>query len=136
VLSSAARDSGAGRLSLVSERRYFSPTQPQTLQAAVMLLYLDAVLLFLQLLISGTFPLFLIGIMVCDAAAGFGIANDRKWGYALGIASSFLPFVWAFYISPDNPFAAFGLLGLLFAILLIVVLLHTQSREYVRIWFK
>ncbi|HUQ64350.1 MAG TPA: hypothetical protein VM121_11395 [Acidimicrobiales bacterium] len=119
----------------MSERRYFSPTQPQTLQAAVMLLYFGAGLLFLQLLIYGVFPLFWLIEVVGKAVAAFGIANERKWGYALGIGSAFLPFVRSLYYT-SNPFGSFGLLELVFAIILIVVLLHPQSREYVKIWFK
>lgn len=119
----------------MSERRYFSPTQPQTLQVSVMLLYFGAGLLFLQLLIYGVFPLWWMVEVVGKAAAGYGIANERKWGYALGVGSAFLPFVRSFVFT-SNPFATFGLLELLFAIVLIVVLLHPQSREYVRIWFK
>src|SRR5436190_754977 len=119
----------------MSERRYFSPTQPQTLQVSVMLLYFGAGLLFLQLLIYGTFPLWWMVEVIGKAGAAFGIANERKWGCALGIGSAFLPFVRSFVLT-TNPFATFGLLELLFAIVLIVVLLHPQSREYVRIWFK
>lgn len=122
----------------MSQRRYFSPAQPQTLQASVMLLYFGAALLLLQLLIYTTFPLWFLAEVVGKAAAGYGIANERKWGYWLGVASAFLPFVRELYYTHNlvDVFRSFGLLELAFAILLIVLLLHTQTREYVRIWFK
>lgn len=68
------------------------------------------------------------------AAAGFGIANEKRWGYGLGIALAFLPFVLRIAFG-------FGLLGgdiiqLMFEVALVALLLHPQSRDYQRIWFR
>ena len=79
------------------------------------------------------------------AAAGFGIANERKWGYWLGVAAAALPLVarvlLAFGIGFDDPLRSvnpftYNELGLIFEVGLFVVLVHPQSREYQRIWFR
>ncbi len=113
-------------------RRWINQTQPQTLQIAVFLMYLDAVFLAV---FGGVFSLFGLLFIAGYVASGYGIANERKWGYGLAIASAFLPFI-ARLVVLNNLFAGFGVIGLLFAIIIIVVLLHPQSREYARIWFK
>lgn len=114
-------------------RRWTNPSQPQTLQMAVWLLYLNGVL---SILGFNTFAL-LFGLGLAGGA--FGIANDKKWGYylALGITGVELLFlVWA----------AGGLSGLVtdFRILVSLLfvggraalLLHPMSRDYQRVWFR
>jgi len=114
------------------ERRWVNPSQPQTLQMAVFLLYIDAGLLVIQGgLLSPFFTLFIVG----DAAGAFGMANERRWGYGLGLAMAFLPFVYR-VINGQSPIAGMGILNLMFAIALVALLLHPQSRDYQRIWFK
>ena len=119
----------------MQQRRYLNPSQPQTLQIAVMLLYLNAAFWVLNMVLAGAFPLWAILIMVGQAAAGYGIANERKWGYALGIAVSVLPFVLRFLDSGD-PLSGTNIISLMFEVALVALLLHPQSREYQRIWFK
>ena len=75
-------------------------------------------------------------IILGSIAAGFGIANERKWGYYLGIAIAvffLLPFALSLARhgtsaatssawpspSPSSPSSV-----------------HPQSRQYERIWFK
>ena len=117
-------------------RRWTNPTQPQTLQIAVFLLYIDAVF---SVLFGGiTNPLRLF--VVFGAGAGFGIANEKRWGYWLGVAVAIvglLPFVLA--IVNDGVGSALNLNFLLFLIMplaLFGLLFHQQSREYQRIWFS
>ena len=62
---------------MAGPQRFFDPSQPQTLQIATMLLYLDAVFAFLGLLL-----LYAVGY----GAAGYGMANGKKWGYGLALA--------------------------------------------------
>jgi hypothetical protein len=109
-------------------RRWTNPTQPQTLQIAVFLLYINAVYDVL-----GLSPLLLL-IALGSAGAGFGIANDRRWGYNLGLAMAFLPFVLRLALS--EPVQGYSLLNLLFEIALVALLLHPQSRDHQRIWFS
>jgi len=118
----------------MASRRFLNPAQPQTLVIAVYLLYLNAVFLLFDLLRLGIFPLLYLALVVGGAAAGYGIANERKWAYGLGIAMAVLPFALRFYYS-GNPLSS-NLLSLMFEIALVALLLHPQSRDYQRIWFK
>jgi hypothetical protein len=117
-------------------RRWTNPSQPQTLQIAVYLLYFDAVLgvLFGRLLNP-------LGLLLIAGAAGggFGIANEKRWGYALGVAVSalgLLPFVVLVFDGGLGDLLNVGvLLSLVFPVAQFALLLHPLSREYQRIWF-
>jgi hypothetical protein len=115
----------------MENRRWVNPTQPQTLQIAVFLLYINA---FFSLLYGGLGSPYGLAIIAGSVAAGFGIANERKWGYGLGIAMAILPFglrlMWG-----QSLFGA-SIVNLMFEIALVALLLHPQSRDYQRIWFK
>jgi hypothetical protein len=109
--------------------RWLDRTQPQTLYIAVILLYINAVFG----LISGL-SLIALAIVAGQVAAGWGIANEKKWGYLLGIVMACLPFILRILFL-HNPFAT-TLISLMFEVALVALLLHPQSREYQRIWFK
>jgi hypothetical protein len=115
----------------MSANRWLDRTQPQTLYMAVILLYINAAFAALT---GGLFSPILLAVAAGGVAAGYGIANEKKWGYGLGIAMAILPFVIRLVFLP-NPFAT-DLIGLMFEIALLALLLHPQSREYQRIWFK
>ncbi len=117
-----------------SRRRFLNPAQPQTLQIAVFLLYINSVFGIFNMLRYDYFPAIGLALVAGGIAAGFGIANERKWGYGLGIVMAFLPFVIRFYYG-GNPLGA-DILSLMFEIALVALLLHPQSRDYQRIWFK
>ena len=119
----------------MERRRFINPAQPQTLVIAVYLLYFHAGFLLFALLVSGTFPLIELGLVIGGFAAAYGISNEFKWAYALGILMAVLPFALRFYFS-GNPFSSPNLLNLMFEIALVALLLHPQSRDYQRIWFK
>ena len=114
----------------MSQNRWIDRTQPQTLFMAVILLYINAAF---GLLFSGLNPLGLL-IVAGGVAAGWGISNQKKWGYALGVVMAVLPFVLQLIVF-HNPFAT-NLVNLMFEIALLALLLHPQSREYQRIWFR
>lgn len=103
------------------------------MQIAVFLLYINAV--FAALLGGLTHPIG-IALVVGGAAAGFGIANERRWGYNLGLAMAFLPFL--FRMAVDGVDQVFGgdFINLMFEIALVGLLLHPHSREYQKIWFS
>jgi len=122
-------------MTAMASRRFLNPAQPQTLLIAVYLLYLHAGFLLFALLVNGTFPPLFVAIVVGGFAAGYGIANEFKWGYALGIGMAILPFALRFFYS-GNPLASADLLNLMFEIALVALLLHPLSRDYQRIWFK
>lgn len=110
-------------------RRWINQSQPQTLQIAVFLLYANAVVSAFYMLL-GAPAQFVLPAAVGGAAAGYGIANEKRWGYWLGLATASVPFVFILLGASVNP------IGLMFDIALIALLLHTQSREYQRIWFR
>ena len=118
-----------------NRRRFFNPAQPQTLQIATFLLYFNALFAFIGLL-GNTNDFFLLraALVAGGIFGGFGIANERKWGYGLGIAMAFAPFAINFYFF-DNPLST-NILALMFDIAMVALLLHPQSRDYQRIWFK
>ena len=115
-------------------RRWLNPSQPQTLQIAVFLLYINA---FFSVLggYLGWIP-WGIALIVCMVGGGFGIANEQKWGYGLGLAAAFSPFAlrWLF-LGPSHVLGA-NFINLMFEVALVALLLHPMSRDYERIWFK
>jgi hypothetical protein len=122
----------------MADRRWVNNTQPQTLQIAVFLLYINA---FFELLGRGFVVPLGLALIAGQVAAGSGIANERKWGYGLGVVMAFVPLVLRVLIS--GPLGALGgganlatLMSLMFEVALIALLLHPQSRDYQRIWFR
>ena len=115
-------------------RRWLNQSQPQTLVIAVMLLYLDAVFLAL---FGGLFSPIGLLLIAGSVGAGYGIANERKWGYYLGIAIAtlgLLPYV--LLLLGRGSLLGTSLLNLLFAVAKFALLVHPQSRSYEKIWFK
>ena len=120
----------------VPERRYFDTTQPQTLQGGVMLSYINVAFALLWLLTGGLFwPIFLV--QLAGGAGAFGIANENRLGYrvCVGAALVILALTIYLFVFGSVGFLAI-LLNLLFAVVLVALLLHPQSREYQRIWFR
>jgi hypothetical protein len=117
----------------VNETRWVNSHQPQTLYAATILCYIEAVFLLLDFAFFSIFGLFII---VGLGAGGFGIANEKKWGYALAVAAACLRaglFLFFGFATLTN----IGLLiPFLFAVALVALLLHPMSRDYQRIWFR
>ena len=118
-----------------SPRRWTNPSQPQTLQIAVFLLYLDAAFGALNMLLIGL-PLLAIAIGGGGVAAGYGIANEKRWGYVLGLVMAFLPFGLRVLFGGADAVFATNVLSLMFEIALVALLIHPQSRDYQRVWFK
>jgi hypothetical protein len=120
-------------------RRWTNPSLPQTLQIAVFLLYFRAVI---GLLLGAFVAVIGLLLVVAMAAAGFGIANEKRWGYRLGVGAAILALL---PVALAVATGRIGLLGLFdlgialrvaFDIALIALLLHPTSREYQKIWFK
>lgn len=110
--------------------RWLDRTQPQTLMFATILLYVDAVIGLIYGEAGYLFPLGLL-FLATQAVAGWGIANEKKWAYWLGVVVSI-----AILVTLVIGFAAVGIIGLIFQVALVALLLHPQSREYRRIWFR
>ena len=121
-------------MTAMASRRFLNPAQPQTLVIAVYLLYLNSAFLLFDLFRLGIFPRLYVLAAIGGFIGGWGIANEKKWGYFLGIAMAIFPFGLRFYYS-GNPLSS-NLLSLMFEIALVALLLHPQSRDYQRLWFK
>jgi fatty acid desaturase len=114
----------------VNDRKFVNQFQPQTLYIATMLLYINAVFDFLS------FSPFLMLVGVVMAAAGYGIANELRWGYSVALAVSVLRVVLLVLVFGGEVLGFPLILTLLFDAALVGLLAHPQSREYQRIWFK
>lgn len=113
-------------------RRFLNQTQPQTLQGATILLYINAVFAVLRI---GSGSPFVLAVILGGVAA-YGIANDQKWGYYGGIAVALLALLGGILqVSLER--LGFNLaVSLAFQLLLVYLLLHPMSLGYKRTWFK
>jgi hypothetical protein len=117
----------------VNENRWFNQSLPQTLQIATMLLYFNAILLILSGAFIGISLLLIAGFV----AGGFGIANEKKWGYIVAIVAAGVQVVIVLMLGLGTIFGNIGiLLDFMFDVALFLLLVHPMSREYQRIWFK
>jgi hypothetical protein len=121
--------------------RWFNPNQTQTLRLAQGLLYLNAVFGLLGA-VTGGFGLLSLLLIAGYLFGGYGIANSRKAGYRVAVTvavvalalTALLAILVSGYIA--HGFGVTIVLTLVFQIGLVAALLHPQSREYQRIWFK
>ena len=140
-------------------RKWFDRMQPQTLQIATMLLYLNGFFALMSVIDKNDYLGYLrdrywVGFAVGLAIVGlhvFGgllMANDRKLGYKFGVTAAFSPFVLRYWALSDLADRMGGQLSLyrkisggsttslIFEIALCGLLLHTQSRSHQRIWYR
>jgi hypothetical protein len=116
----------------VNDIKWVNQFQPQTLVIATILLYIDAFFWLINL--TRGFPVEVAGVaMITMAIGGWGIANEKRWGYGVAVFGALLNCFWPLLYGLSlfhDP------LGLLFSGALIALLLHPMSRDYQRIWFK
>ena len=81
--------------------------------------------------------IFLLVLLVALVGGGLGIANEKKWGFRLAVSAALYCVVATLWngIRYDAGLLSF-LLRLMFDLLLVVLLLHSQSNGYRRIWFS
>ena len=127
----------------MSDQIWVNNRQPQTLYISQVLMYIRGGLgiLFGALFALGSAGL--LGIVyvllttVGMIAAAFGIANEKKWGYRLGIAAAIAPLA---LVALDVVFNVINvrvdLIGIMFDIALVALLLHPMSKDYAKVWFK
>ena len=127
--------------------RWLNPTQPQTLYSAVMLAYFRGVSIVLfgsvyyralpyDILGSFASRIFPLLLLVALVGGGLGIANEKKYGFRLALSAAIYSVVATLWIGTQYSVELLGfLLRLMFDIVLLVLLLHPQSKEYRRIWF-
>jgi hypothetical protein len=116
-------------------RRWTNPSQPQTLYMATFLLYINAAF---DLIFGFGSPIAWV-IAAAQIGAGFGIANEKRWGYVLGVVVASLALA-VFVVLPlvfdfGRIFSIAFLLNALFPVALFALLVHPLSREYQKIWF-
>src|SRR6185369_206535 len=69
------------------------------------------------------------------AAGGFGIANEKKWGYGVAVLAAVLQVALLLAVGGSEVLGFPLILNLIFDGALVALLLHPQSRDYQRIWF-
>lgn len=135
-------------------RKWFDRMQPQTLQIATWLLYINGFFALIGFLGSDDWigiarsSKGLLGVAVGlvviagYVAGGFLMANDRRLGYRLALVGAFSPFALRIWILWGYDFGLFDIItgrnfiGFLFDVALCALLLHRQSREHERLWFS
>ena len=116
---------------------FMNKSLPQTLQIAVLFLYISGFFAILGGIINLTTTagiVILIGGLIAFTAAR-GMVKERKFGYFLAVFYA----VWdviGTLLSISGGFTAWYLIGLLLAIALAFLLLHPMSRAYYRAWFR
>jgi hypothetical protein len=140
-------------------KKWFDRMQPQTLQISTMLLYLNGFFALVSVIDQTDylgylrsrywFGLFFgLAVVGLHAFGGLLMANDRKLGYKFGIAAAFSPFVLRYWAYSDlansmggtitlySKISGGSTISLIFEVALCALLLHTQSREHQRIWYR
>ncbi|UDY36017.1 hypothetical protein [Dermatobacter hominis] len=135
----------------LSERRWYNPRLPQTLVVSQWLLYFDAFWALLAVLTGGILgsvlgAVLLLGSLAACVYGAYGIANELKLGYQVALLAAFLPFIIRIIavIQAGVPIADHigfilvpgGIINAIFVYALVALLLHQQSREYQRVWFR
>ena len=121
----------------MNETRWINPHQPQTLYMGVILCYVDAVfgVIFPGLIQHS--PIVGIFVVLALAAGAFGVANEKKWGYALAVAGAIVQLGALLAIFQLGTFTHFDtLITFAFDAVLVGLLVHPMSRDYQRIWFR
>ena len=119
--------------------------QPQTLQIATWLLYINGFFAFANFVDSrmelgyirrffALGPVYGLIVIAVHVLGGLLMANERKIGYKIAVAASFTPFVSNMIVYRSLIGVSF--LGSIFDIALIALLLHTQSRSHQKVWFR
>src|SRR3954447_17601359 len=102
----------------------------------VILCYIDAGFGLLFGVIASSVLVGLL-IVIALAAGGFGVANEKKWGYAVAVAAAVVQIGALLATAGFDTFLNLTLLiSFLFDAALVGLLLHPMSRDYQRIWFK
>jgi hypothetical protein len=119
----------------VNNWKWVNHFQPQTLVIATFLCYIDAVF-GLIFTVPATSVLAAFAIVILLALGGFGIANEKKWGYAVAVAGAVLQLIMLLAVFGTDVLTSTAIISLMFDGALVALLLHSDSREYQRIWFK
>lgn len=136
-------------------RKWFDRMQPQTLQIATWLLYINGFFALTGYLGTEDWIGFAratkgplgsiagLGVIASFVLGGFLMANDRRLGYRLGLIGAFSPFVLRLWVLWDvagigtlDKITGNNAISFLFDAALCALLLHPQSREHQRLWYR
>ena len=112
--------------------RFLNQSQPQTLYGATLLCYIDGG--FGLLYGAGNMLLLLMAIGLI--AGGYGIANEKRWGYLVAVASAILQVALLVVVYRLQVFGFPQIMNFMFDALLVGLLVHPISRDYQRVWFR
>jgi uncharacterized membrane protein (DUF4010 family) len=143
-----------GSSSPLDVKRWFDRLQPQTLQIATWLLYINAFFALVDWLGRTSWIGFAryrdgvlgstmgLAIVLAFVAGGFLMANDRRLGWRIAVVAAFSPFFLRFWVLRDNVATVWDkltggrLISTMFEVALCALLLHPQSREHQRVWYR
>ena len=120
-------------------RVWVNPRQPQTLYIAQLLMYFQGGFsLVFAMLGARSLTIYSLVIAVGKVMAAFGIANERRWAYKLGVVVAAIPLVLVVLLAVTDTLGWLwaDVIGLMFNIALLALLLHPMSRNYQRYWPK
>lgn len=136
-------------------RKWFDRMQPQTLQIATWLLYINgffAIVGFLgqedwiglaRVTKGGLGIVAGLAVIGCFILGGFLMANDRRLGYRLALVGAFSPFLlrlWVLsgveFVSTFDKITGSNTISFIFDVALCALLIHPQSREHQRLWYS
>ena len=123
----------------MESRVWVNPRQPQTLYIAQLLMYFQGGFSLVFAVIGArSLTIYALVTAVGKVMAAFGIANERRWGYKLGVVVAVLPLLALalLVVLVNVGWLWFDLIGLLFDVALLALLLHPMSRSYQRYWPK
>ena len=120
--------------------KWLDKTQPQTLYFATILMYINGVFglvflrTYLNLVLFNVHHLALavdLFLVVGQLLGAWGIANEKRWAYVLAVSAAVVQLLLTLF-----GFSGGSLINLIFAVALVALLLHPQSREYRKVWFR
>lgn len=116
--------------------RWFNPSHPQTLQAAVILGYFSAVFGILSFA-----DFYFLALFIGIGVGAFGSANNKRWGYfLLAVCAVLIALVWVLRLVTNLDagivFILVVLNRMVFPVALAVAAVHPHSREYQKVWFE
>jgi hypothetical protein len=130
----------------MNDRVWVNPRQPQTLYLAQILMYFRGGIALLLLFLTGNSVALLGSASIYSAyvlldtvgliLAANGIANEKKWGYQLGLVAAFAPLVVVALLLFDTGTTNINIISVMFDVALVALLLHPMSVEYRRTWFR
>ncbi|MEI7971147.1 MAG: hypothetical protein WCI10_01235 [Actinomycetota bacterium] len=128
----------------INWKKWFDRMQPQTLQIATWLLYMNGFFALANFMdgqmelgyIRRAYtlgPVYGLVVVAAHAMGGLLMANDLKFGYKLSLVAAFSPFLSNLIVF--HSLIAHSFLNAAFDIALCALLLHTQSRAHQKVWF-